>query len=160
MNAAMARLLTRIYPRRWRERYGQEFQAHLETSSADFFALVNVLSGALSERMFPTRGSIMERTTLAFGDIIKQPGALIPLGMSLVALTTVLGFLLANGVVHATDEGAVAHIWQLLMAGQFPIVLFFAVKWLPRAPRQTLPVLALQCGAALVSMAPVFVFHL
>ena len=65
-----------------------------------------------------------------------------------------LGFLATNGVVHQADEGTEAHIWQLLMAGQVPIVGFFAIKWLPRAPRKTLPVLALQVGAALASMAP------
>jgi len=69
-------------------------------------------------------------------------------------------FLATNGVVHQADEGTEAHIWQLLMAGQVPIVGFFAIKWLPRAPRKTLPVLALQVGAALASMAPVFFLHL
>ena len=58
------------------------------------------------------------------------------------------------------DEGAVAHIWQLLMAGQLPVLLFFAVTWLRRAPRQTLGVLALQAGAVLAAMAPVFYFNL
>ena len=82
------------------------------------------------------------------------------MAMSLIALAIVLSFLALNGVVHQADEGAEAHIWQLLMAGQLPIVFFFAIKWLPRAPRQTLPVLALQAGAALASMAPVFFLHL
>jgi hypothetical protein len=41
-----------------------------------------------------------------------------------------------------------------------PVLAFFAIKWLPRAPRQTLYVLALQAGAALASMAPVFFLHL
>lgn len=40
------------------------------------------------------------------------------------------------------------------MAGQMPILGFFAVKWLPRAPRQTLYVLALHTIAALAAMAP------
>jgi hypothetical protein len=102
----------------------------------------------------------VERPAFAFGDIVRQPSALIPMGMSFVALTIVVSFLLANGVVHQADEGTEAHIWQLLMAGQFPIMLFFAIKWLPRAPRQTLPVLALQTGAAVASMAPVLFFHL
>ncbi len=100
----------------------------------------------------------MEKSVLPFGTIIKQPSALIPMAMSLIALAMVLSFLVTNGVVHQADEGTEAHIWQLLMAGQIPIV--FAIKWLPRAPRQTLPVLALQAGAALASMAPVFFLHL
>src|SRR5436309_961245 len=44
------------------------------------------------------------------------------------------------------DEGAIAHPWQLLMAGQLPVLGFFSMKWLPRAPRQTLYVLAVQAG--------------
>jgi len=31
------------------------------------------------------------------------------------------------------DEGAVAHLWQILMAAQVPVLLFFALKWRQRA---------------------------
>jgi hypothetical protein len=62
----------------------------------------------------------------------------------------------AHGIVRDSDEGTTAHIWQLLMAGQMPLLLFFAVKWLPRAPRQTLYVLAVQVLAVLAAMAPVY----
>ena len=34
------------------------------------------------------------------------------------------------GVVHEADEGAAAHIWQILMAGQIPFVIYFMSKWL------------------------------
>jgi len=91
---------------------------------------------------------------------MKQPSAYLPVAMSLTALAMVLGYIAKYGAVHETDEGAVAHLWQLLMAGQMPIVAFFAIKWLPRAPRQTLYVLAQQVGAALASMAAVFFFNL
>jgi hypothetical protein len=87
---------------------------------------------------------------------MKQPSAFLPLAMSLAALALVLGNAAIYGVVHEADEGAAAHIWQLLMAGQIPIVLFFAIKWLPRAPVPTLRVLALQAGGALASCASVF----
>jgi hypothetical protein len=59
-------------------------------------------------------------------------------------------------VVRDSDEGAIAHTWQLLMAGQLPLLAYFVFRWLPRAPRQTLYVLALQIGAALAAMAPVY----
>ena len=62
--------------------------------------------------------------------------------------------------VQVSGEGTAAHIWQLLMAGQMPVLAFSAVKWLPRAPRQTLYVLALQTSAALAAMATVFLLHL
>ena len=90
------------------------------------------------------------------GAIVRQPSAFLPLAMSLAALTVVLVHIAVYGIARQPDEGAAAHLWQLLMAGQLPILLFFAIRWLPRAPRQTLYVLGLQAGAALTSMAPVF----
>jgi hypothetical protein len=46
------------------------------------------------------------------------------------------------------------------MAGQIPVIAFFAIRWLPRAPRQALIVLALQCIAGLAAAAPVFFLKL
>ncbi len=92
--------------------------------------------------------------------LFGKASAWLPLAMSLMALATVLGYLAINGIVHESDEGAAAHIWQLLMAGQLPIVAFFAIKWLPRAPRSALYVLATQAGAGLAAMAPVFLLGL
>ena len=87
----------------------------------------------------------------------KKPSAFVPMVMSLTALAVLLGSIAASsGVVRETDEGAIAHIWQLLMAGQLPILAYFVIRWLPRVPRQTLYVLALQIGAALSAMAPVY----
>ena len=91
--------------------------------------------------------------------VLKHPTAFLPVAMSLGALATVLVFLALHGPAPQPDEGAAAHIWQLLMAGQVPIVLFFGVKWVPRSPRQAVPILALQVGAALAAMAPVFLLH-
>ena len=79
--------------------------------------------------------------------------------MSLLALAIVLVVLAAHGTAPQADEGTAAHLWQLLMAGQIPIVMFFAIKQLPQSPRRALPILALQAGAALVAMAPVFLLH-
>ena len=79
--------------------------------------------------------------------------------MSLAALATIVVFVALHGTAPQADEGAAAHFWQLLMAGQAPIMLFFAVKWVPQSPRKSLPVLALQIVAALTAMAPVFLLH-
>jgi len=86
----------------------------------------------------------------------RQPSAVIPVAMSIAALGTVLFHVAIFGTARETDEGAAAHIWQLLMAGQLPIVAFYAVKWLPRAPTTALQVLAVQIGAALAALAPVY----
>ena len=102
----------------------------------------------------------MNQTSNSFGAIVRRPSAFLPMAMSLTALA-VLGIAAISGaLVPQADEGAFAHIWQLLMAGQMPVLAFFAIKWLPRAPRQTLYVLALQVGAALAAMAPVYILHL
>ena len=92
--------------------------------------------------------------------MMKQPSAFLPVAMSFAALATVLSHVAMFGVVRETDEGTAAHIFQLLMAAQVPIVAFFAIKWLPRAPRQALPILALQAAAALAALAPVFLLNL
>ena len=94
------------------------------------------------------------------GSPMKQPSALLPIAMSIVALALVLGHVAVFGVVHEADEGTAAHLWQLLMAGQAPVVAYFALKWLPRAPGQALRVLALQVVAGLAACVPVYWFRL
>jgi hypothetical protein len=91
---------------------------------------------------------------------MKQPSAFLPLAMSLTALGIVLGHIALYGAAREADEGAAAHLWQILMAGQIPLVAFFAIKWLPQAPKPALSILALQVGAALAAMAPVYLLHL
>jgi hypothetical protein len=76
--------------------------------------------------------------------------------MSLAALSLVAGHAAMYGVVHEADEGTPAHIFQLLMILQVPLVAFFAITWLPRDRRQTLQVLALQAAAGLAAFAAVF----
>jgi hypothetical protein len=92
--------------------------------------------------------------------IIKQPSAYLPVAMSLAALATVLLHVARFGTAREPDEGAAAHIWQLLMAAQLPIIAFFAIKWLPQAPKEALIVLVLQLVAVLAALAPVFLLGL
>lgn len=54
MTPRLARWLVRLYPRDWRERYGEEFEALLQDSSGGLRALVNVLWSALRERVVPS----------------------------------------------------------------------------------------------------------
>jgi hypothetical protein len=91
---------------------------------------------------------------------LKRPSALIPLAMSLAALALVLGHTALYGVTHDADEGAAAHTWQLLMAGQVPFIAYFAATWLPRTPRPAALVLGLQLVAGLAAAAPVFLLRL
>jgi len=94
--------------------------------------------------------------------LMKQPSAFIPVGMSLAALVVIAVALATYGVegAHQPDEGAAAHLWQLLMAGQLPIIAFFAIKWLPRDPKDALPVLVVQVLAGIAAAAPVFMLGL
>ena len=90
---------------------------------------------------------------------VKQPSIFLPVAMSLVALALVLGHIAFVGVARAADEGAIAHTWQLLIAGQIPFIVYFAVKYLQQQPKQALLVLALQVMAILAACAPVFLLH-
>jgi hypothetical protein len=91
--------------------------------------------------------------------LLKHPSAFLPLALSFAALTTALVHLALFGAARQADEGTAAHLWQVLMAGQAPIVAFFAIRWLPQAPRQALSILGLQVAAAIAAMAPVFLLH-
>jgi len=91
--------------------------------------------------------------------LLKYPSAFLPVVMSLGALATVLLYLAMNGPAPQADEGTAAHIWQLLMAAQVPIVAFFAIKWVPESPRGAVPILILQVIAAVAAAAPVFVLR-
>lgn len=91
---------------------------------------------------------------------MRQPSALLPIAMSVAALTLVMGHVAVFGVVHEADEGTAAHLWQLLMAGQPPIVVYFALRWLPQAPGKAVRVLAVQVVAGLAACFPVYWFKL
>jgi hypothetical protein len=91
--------------------------------------------------------------------LIKQPSAWVPLVMSLAALLMLLGYVAIFGVVHHADEGALAHIFQLLMVVQLPIVAYFAIRWLPKQPKQSLIVLGLQAVAWIVPILAVIWFE-
>jgi hypothetical protein len=54
------RWLLRLYPRRWRERYGDEFLALVEERGVSIGALLDVLRGALDARLHPELGGTPE----------------------------------------------------------------------------------------------------
>lgn len=92
--------------------------------------------------------------------VFTRPSALLPLAMSFAALGTVIGYIAIYGVSREADEGTAAHIFQILVAGQLPIIAFFAFRWLQRAPRQALVVLAVQSTAIVAALAPVWYYGL
>lgn len=83
-----------------------------------------------------------------------------PLLLSGAALALVL-FVVATGWERGLkDEGAAAHIFQLLIASEVPLILLFL--W--TADRSRLPavlrMLAVQFAAVMLALGPVAFFHL
>jgi len=169
MNPRLARWLARLYPPAWRERYGDEFEALLEAGPSNLRTLADSIGSAVNERISPTQGGNMDKDPNSFGDLLRRPSAYVPVAMSLICLAMLLrailiGLIAHDPVVHnptvREDEGPIAHIFQILMTVQWPVTLFFAIKWLRRAPAPSLGVLALQAGAWLAACAPVYLLHL
>jgi hypothetical protein len=98
---------------------------------------------------------------MTFSATIKRPSAYVPLVMSTLALGVLVMSIALHGLAPQVragrqDEGTAAHLWQLLMAGQVPVIMFFAIKWLGKDFRAALPVLGLQVCAYGAALLPVF----
>ena len=94
-------------------------------------------------------------TNLENRSLFKQPSAWIPLAMSFAALAMILIYVAIFGIVHNQDEGTPAHIFQLIMVTQLPIAGYFAVRWLPKQPKQSLMVLAFQAVAWIIPIVTI-----
>lgn len=92
--------------------------------------------------------------------LARKPSAALPFTMSLGALAVVSTTLAIYGARHGADEGASAHIFQLLIGLQLPLLAFFAFKWLRSDPRAGLSVLALNGAAIAAALFPVWWFGL
>lgn len=86
----------------------------------------------------------------------KRPSAWLPILMSLIALSIVVFHISRFGTAREPDEGTAAHLWQILMALQLPVIGYFALRWLPQNPKAGLLVLGLQLLAGLAAAAPVY----
>src|SRR5580765_3436533 len=100
---------------------------------------------------------MLVRMTLS---LLKQPSALVPIGLAAAALTLPYILVLIFGPDPAGDEGIGAHRWQLLMLLQIPAMLVFVARWAAREPRQTIVVLGMQIAAFFAAMFPVWYFKL
>jgi len=88
---------------------------------------------------------------------LKQPAAWIPIAISLIALSFLMGYVAIFGIANSmgADEGAPARIFQLLMLAQLPIIAYFQFKWLAKQPKQSLLILVLQAAAWIVPILTV-----
>lgn len=87
--------------------------------------------------------------------LLTKPSAFLPILMSIAGLGLVLIHVWVYGIVTEQDEGTPAHIFQLLIGLQIPIVFFFAANWLSHYPRQAITVLAIQALAVIAALAAV-----
>ena len=88
-------------------------------------------------------------------------GAILPLLMTLAVVTAGLVHAAqVGGFVREADEGTAAHLFQILMPAQVPIIALFAATQLQRDPTWTRRVLAVQIGAAMALFAAVFSLQL
>ena len=94
--------------------------------------------------------SISENSSL-----LKKPSAWIPLLMSFAALAMIVIYVTLVGVTHSEDEGLAAHLFQIIMIAQLPVAGYFAIKWLPRQPKQSLMVLVLQAVAWIIPIVTI-----
>lgn len=78
------------------------------------------------------------------------------MAMSCAALAVLLVHLQLSGAAREPDEGAAAHMFQLLIVAQVPLTAFFAWRFVPKAPKTALIVIALQAFAVAVAIFPVW----
>jgi len=91
---------------------------------------------------------------------LRHPGAYLPLVLSGAALLVVLVHVALRGTAPEADEGAAAHLWQLLIALQAPVMLWWGLRGLREDARSTLRVLLLQLLGICVAAAPVLALGL
>jgi hypothetical protein len=155
----IARLLVRLYPREWRARYGVEFEALLEAETLRPSTLIDLTGGAALAHFHNLSGHggrLMQTYPASILSMVRRPSAYVPLLMSLCALAMVLYFLVKVGPASPDpphDEGAPAHIFQLLIAGQLPFLAYFALRGLASDWRAAMSVMALQALAIAAAAA-------
>ena len=95
-----------------------------------------------------------------FARLIRKPTAWLPLAFSGAIAGILLVAYLRHGLVRQPDEDAYAHLFQIFLALQLPLIAIFALKWIPQAPKPAALVLGLQIAAALAVCSPVYFLHL
>src|SRR5262249_51631957 len=82
------------------------------------------------------------------GSILKSPSAWIPVVLSLGIVG--MFWMYTAGIMPPEppgDEGTAAHLFQIWLILEVLLISFFAIKWLPRYPKDTGVILFLQlCG--------------
>lgn len=91
--------------------------------------------------------------------LIKKPGAWLPMAISFASLIFLIGYVIVSGIEYHEEERAPARIFQLLMLAQLPVIALFALRWIPRAPKQAFVILLFQVIAAVVPVVTVILLE-
>jgi membrane protein DedA with SNARE-associated domain len=89
-------------------------------------------------------------------DLLRRPTAFVPLLISGGFLSVLLAGLLGGTLARQPDEGAAAHLFQILIPIEIVVIAIFAVHWLPKRAKPAAAVLALQGGMLLAVLAIVY----
>jgi hypothetical protein len=90
----------------------------------------------------------------------NKASAQIPVIMSLAALLLIAVHLAINGMKPDTDEGLLAHLYQLLVLGQLPVIGYFVIQWGRQSPRHASRVVIAQAFALAAAVVPLHFFGL
>ncbi len=157
-------MLLRFYPAAWRARFGAEFAELLTTQRCTASTLCDVLRAAATERLFDPSGlgkTAMQTYPQTVILLLRKPSAYLPIVMSLMGMTLALCVVAVYGsAARQPDEGAAAHLFQLLIVVQAPILGFFALKWLSHDRLAALSIMVLQAAAIGIALLPVRLFGL
>ena len=96
------------------------------------------------------------QTIFSNDSLLKKPTAFLPLLLSLAALAMVLVHWAIFGIMQESDEGTLAHLFQILMIVQIPVAIYFLLNWVDRKPKQTMLIIALQALAGVAAIAAVY----
>jgi len=93
--------------------------------------------------------------------VINTWAGWIPIVMSVAAIALlILALTTGWGKGPPGDEGAAAHLWQLLVGLQVPLIVAFLATAEWRRPLRIFAILGLQVLGLLVAMAPVALLRL
>ena len=91
---------------------------------------------------------------------INRISGIMPIVLSLTAFGVVMVAVLTGWEKGYTDEGSVAHIFQLLIVAEVPFILVFVATAEWKRVVRVVGLIALQAAALVLALAPVAFFKL
>ncbi len=110
----------------------------------------------------------MSQIEIALSTPFRSVSAWAPLALAGTALALLGGYwitgphppnlVMDHGALRE-DEGIAAHLWQLLMLAQLVAIAVFLARWVPKAPRPAVAMLALQVCGLVAAALPVWLLE-